>query len=135
MKFFDTINLVWAKRRTVPAMMPGLSPLAARAVGVVGFGRLDDVGGWRLGGVGGVFGKASHLFGKVGDLVAKCGVLFGEDGDLLTKFGVFIFEFCDPSQIELFFGWFHRPLCAGLPPTPRLSDARGRRLESGVTFH
>ena len=44
MKFFDTINLVWAKRRASDPFVPGLSALAARAAGGVGFGRLDDIG-------------------------------------------------------------------------------------------
>jgi len=57
----------------------------------------------------------------------KCSVLFGERGDLLAKLSVFVFQFCDPSQIELFSGRFHRPLRTSLSPT--LSDARGPPLE------
>ena len=67
-------------------------------------------------------------------MLTKLGVLFGERGDLLAKFSVFVFGFCDPSQIKLFFGRFHRPLhvwllvslsdTCGHPPEPE-KDVNG----------
>ena len=95
-------------------MPPGLSALAPRAAGVVGFGGLDDVGGRRFGGIRRVFGKASDLF--------------GEFGHLLAKFSVFVFGFCDPSLIKLFFDRFHQSLHIWLMVL--LSDTRGHQPES-----
>ncbi|MDP7179389.1 MAG: hypothetical protein QF749_14000 [Verrucomicrobiota bacterium] len=97
--------------------MPGLSALAPRAAGVVGFGGLDDVGGRRFGGIRRVFGKASDLSGELGDLIDQRGDLFGENGVLPTQLGILLakfsdlfFKFSDPSLIKLFFDRFHRPL-------------------------
>jgi len=89
MKFFDAVDLVGAKRGTIHAAMTRLSALVARALGVVGLGRLDDI---RRRGLGRVLGKPGHLFGQLAHL--------GE------KIGVMLFQFSDPSLIELFLGRF-----------------------------
>jgi len=80
----------------------GLSTLAARATGVVRFGRLDDIKGWRFGRVRRVLGKRCHLFDKIGHLVVKRGVLLDEHGHLGAnlgilgaKLGVFVLKVCD----------------------------------------
>ena len=121
--------------------LPGLSALPTWPVGVVGLGRLDDIGRRRLGRIRRIPGKRSHLFDKIGHLVVKCGVLLSQRGDLGGQFGnplgqagvllakrrVCGFEFRDPSQEGLFPGRFHRPLRVGL--LIGLSDARGPPLE------
>ena len=113
MKFFGMIDLVCPERRTVHAMMAGLSALMARTFGIVGFGRFNDIGRRWLGGVRGVFGKPCHLLGKFCHLRQKLGVLF--------------FEFSDPSLIKLFLVRFHRLLHLGLLRV--LSDVREPSLE------
>ncbi len=143
MEFLDAINLIGVKRRTSDTFVPRLSALTARAVGIARLGRLDDIGRWWLGGVGRVLGKRGHLLGKRDHLLGKVGQLFSELGVLLEKFSVLVgklsvslFEFCDPSQIELFFGRFHpstllttsQPLHLGLLVV--LSDVCGPPLES-----
>ena len=110
-------ELVGTKQRAGDPFVSGLSALAPRAAGVVGFGGLDDVGGRRFGGIRRVFGKASYLFGKLGHMIGEHGDLFDEHGVLLAQLGILLakfsdlfFKFSDPSLIKLFFDRFHRPL-------------------------
>ena len=84
-------------------LMSRLSSLPARAFGIVGLGRLDDIAGRGFGGIRRVFGKCGHLLSELGIFLEKFGVLPSE-------FGVSLFEFRDPSQIKLFLGRLHRPL-------------------------
>jgi len=128
MKFFGMINLVWPKRRTVHAMMAGLSALTTRPFGIVGFWRLNDVGGRWLGGVRGVLGKPGHLLGKFFHLCRKFSHLPQKLGVLFDKLGVLFFEFSDPSLIKLFLVRFHRLL--HLRPLRVLSDINRPPLES-----
>ena len=126
MEFLDAVNLIRPKRRTSDAFVSGLSALTARPLGIVRPGRLDEIRRWWLGGVGRVLGKRGHLFGQLGHLSEKLGHL--------------LFQLCDPSQIELFFGRFHlstllmtsQPLHLGLSST--LSDIRGPTLEVSQDF-
>ena len=127
MKFFDMINLVCPKRRTVHAMMAGLSALTARPFGVVGFWRLNDIGRRWLGGVRGVLGKPGHLLGKFCHLCCKFSNLREKFSVLGDKLDVLFFEFSDPSLIKLFLVRFHRLLHLGLLRI--LSDVHGPCLE------
>ena len=64
------------------------------------FGRLDDIRRRRFGRIGRVLGEPGDLFGQLGHLGEKLGNLF--------------LQLCDPLQIELLPGRFHRPLHLGL---------------------
>lgn len=114
-EFLHATNLVRAKRRAIGGRRGDLSAWAARTLGAIGLGRLDDVGGRRLGGVGGVLGKPGDLFGQLGDLFGQPGHLGHELGVLLAKLGVVLLKLCDPSRVGLFPGRFHRPLPVRLP--------------------
>ena len=110
MKFFEAIYLVVSKRSSRDAFVSGLSALGAWTFGKVGFGRLDDIRGGRLGGVGGVFREPGDLLGQLGDLLGESVDLRQQLGVLPAQSSVFCFQFRDASQIGLFSGRFHRPL-------------------------
>ena len=72
MTFFEAIDLVVSKRSSRGAFVSALSALASWTFGEVGFGRLYDIRGGRLGGVGGVLGEPGDLLGELGDLLGEC---------------------------------------------------------------
>lgn len=89
------VNVLRSKRQSIDPLMSGLAPLPTRGIGLFDLGRFDDIGGWRLGRVGGILREAGDLVGELGYLHNKLSVD-------VKKFGNLFFKFGDTLNIELF---------------------------------
>jgi len=126
------VNLILPEWLSIAAFMTRLTPLLTGTAGLFGFGRLDNIRGWRLGRIGGILGKFGDLFGKLSYPLSKCSVFLDKLFVGFEEFGNLLFKFCNTSFIELF-----SFRCQFLPSNYSiwlLSGKRGPPLEKGRFF-